>query len=125
VRSFAGNYAAYQAKLEAEAARAAAAEPSPARAPGRTPPPRRRKASFTEQRLRARADEAERAIEAAEAERERLAWLCADPAVSRDGERMRALEGERRGLEERIRELYAEWERASGELDAHSAQTPD
>ncbi len=125
VRSFPGNHADYEAKLEALAARAVAAAVVPTPRAARPPAPRRRKASFTEQRLRARASDAERAIESAETERDRLAWLCADPTVARDGERMRALDGERRALEERIRELYAEWERATGELEAHSAHSAD
>jgi hypothetical protein len=89
------------------------------------PAQRKRKSSFTEQRLRDRATEVERAIEAAEAERERLAWLCADPAVARDGDRMRALDGERRALEERIRALYMDWERAAGELEARTGRSAD
>ncbi len=123
VESFAGGWDGYAAKKQELAARAAAATAAPRarssepRAAG-TPAPRARKRSFTEQRLRERAAAIEREIEQAEAERERLGWLYADPAVARDGDRMRALDAERRALEERLTALYADWESAASDLES-------
>ena len=47
---------------------------------------------------------------------ERLGLETADPAVARDGERMRAIQSERRETESRLRDLYREWERTSAEV---------
>ena len=113
VRSFPGNYDDYARKLDAE-------EGSPeARRSSTKPNPRRHaKPTFTLRRLKGRAGELARAIETSEAELERIGWLAADPAVSRDGERMRALAAERQALEARLAVLYSDWERASIEIEA-------
>ena len=63
-------------------------------------------------------DELEQEIEAGEQEVEQLGWLSADPSLVRDGEGRRELELRRRAARERLDELYGEWERLSGELDA-------
>jgi ATP-binding cassette subfamily F protein 3 len=119
LESFAGGWEGYAVKKQEQAARAAAAQTPPrARNSAATAPsPRPRKRAFTERRLRERAAAIEREIEQAEAERERLGWLFADPAIARDGDRMRALEAERRALEVRLAALYADWETAASDLE--------
>jgi ATP-binding cassette subfamily F protein 3 len=115
VRSFPGNYDDYARKLDAEEASLEA----PGGSAKPTAPRRRRaKPTFTLRRLQGRAGELERDIEASEAELERIGWLAADPAVARDGERMRALAGERQTLEAKLAVLYSDWERTSTEIEA-------
>jgi ATP-binding cassette subfamily F protein 3 len=119
LRHFPGGYDDYTRSLEQESA---PAEPRPARtrAPGRKRPDtgQSRSRRKRERELRERVEQVERKVEAAEQELERLGWLSADPALVRDGERMREIELSRRAARGQLDELYTEWERLSGELDA-------
>jgi ATP-binding cassette subfamily F protein 3 len=116
LRRFAGDYDEYGRRLEAEEV-STAPVPRPARAKrGReTLESRQRQKRLRE--LRTRAGDAETAIEADEQELERLGWLSADPALTRDGERMRDLQKDRRGLEERLPTLYSEWETLTAQIE--------
>ena len=49
---------------------------------------------------------------------EQLGWRLGDPEVHRDGDAVRALEGERSELRGRVEALYREWERLAAELEA-------
>jgi predicted nuclease with TOPRIM domain len=60
----------------------------------------------------------ETSIAEAESQIERLDWLSADPAIARNGERMRELAAERAALEERREALYREWEDVAAEIEA-------
>ena len=115
VRSCPGNYDDYARRIDAEEA---SLEPPDGSAKPAAPRRRRAKPTFTLRRLQGRAGELERDIEASEAELERIGWLAADPAVARDGERMRALAGERQALEAKLALLYSDWERTSSEIEA-------
>jgi ATP-binding cassette subfamily F protein 3 len=110
-----GGWADYARLLAREEAGAEQAEPL--RPPRRAPRDRSRPRSNALRALQGRSAEIESEIAGAEVSLEKLGWLAADPAVARDGERMRALAGERSALEERIGELYAEWERVATQIE--------
>ena len=65
--------------------------------------------------------ETESAIEAAETRWEQLDSLSADPEVARDGDRMREITHERRGLEDELTELNQRWDDLADELTALEA----
>jgi len=120
VRAFLGNYDFYESTLAREAAdRAPRAESAPPAKPAAAAKPRAKPApkDNAARKLRAEVEALEQRIEAAEAEREKLDWLAADPAVAKDGERMKALAEERAGRQAEIRALYEEWEAKSAELE--------
>jgi len=73
-----------------------------------------RKARQKSERRLARA---EQSILERESALEALTWRMADPAVHRDGERMRALEVERVALRAEVDALYKEWESIAAELE--------
>jgi len=122
LRVFTGGYDDYARRIEAEsqaeAQTEAAAKPRAAKArrPTVTAEQRSRRKRLRE--LRDRVADAERVIETAEQEVERLAWLSADPGLARNGERMRELELDRRAERARLDEQYGEWERLSAEIEA-------
>jgi ATP-binding cassette subfamily F protein 3 len=119
VRSFPGDFDAYERALEREA-------PLPASAPAaraRRNPDASRARRIQERERRAlltHAAELEASIEAAEARRSEIDAEFARPEVARDGARMRELAAERRALETRLAETWAAWEQASEALDGAS-----
>jgi ATP-binding cassette subfamily F protein 3 len=129
LREFPGDYDAYQARLAAEAARAAAEAPGgraatapPAAASSAAPSREARERERALGKARARAA---RRLEAVEAEilaretaLEGLGWRLGDPAVFRDPEKTRALEAEREALQAAIAAAYRSWEALAAELDA-------
>jgi ATP-binding cassette subfamily F protein 3 len=132
VRLYPGNYDDYRAVTRPLEVGPATGAPPPAAKPASTPVAARapesredrarRKADRRagERRMRslqARCADLEEQIVETEKEVERLGLQSADPVVARDGDRMRSLELERRALESRLPELYAEWERKSAELE--------
>ena len=115
LRSFPGNYDDYLRKADGA--------PAPGKAERRggkrlAPRSGRSKPTFTLRRLEGRAGAIEEAIESTEAKLERVGWLSGDPAVARDGERMRALREERAALETTLEGLYSDWERIGAEIEA-------
>ncbi len=126
LREFPGNYDDYLASQPETTGLAASGDAAgrPVRGAGGT------------QRLRARAERAEtrerqkareragRRLAAVEAEIaiaedaiEALHWRLGDPALQRDGERMRGLEAERTGLREKVAALYGRWDRLAEEIE--------
>jgi ATP-binding cassette subfamily F protein 3 len=77
----------------------------------------RRAAERRVRSLEARCAELELEIVDAETEVEQLGLASADPAIARDGDRMRDLELRRREVAARVPDLYAEWERSAAELE--------
>jgi ATP-binding cassette subfamily F protein 3 len=121
LRSFPGDYDAYERALERESGTSEPVQPPvevPSRQPARSGRPRVRDAE--RRQLRTRAQALESSIEQAEARRTEIDAECARPEVARDGPRMRALVSERRALEDRLAEAYAAWEQATEELDRAS-----
>jgi ATP-binding cassette subfamily F protein 3 len=127
LRVYPGNYDDYLATVRPARPGAAPAAGSAPAAAASTPPRRqtppatsRRERRAAERRVRtleARCAELETEIVETETEAEQLGLASADPAIARDGERMRDLELRRRALAARVPELYAEWERAAAELE--------
>ena len=74
--------------------------------------------------LRDRVARTESEIEASECAWEANNIQSAEPEILRDGARMQELTRDRRELEWKLRELYDEWERLGGELDALESNTP-
>jgi protein subunit release factor A len=70
-------------------------------------------------KLRARLTEVEHQIHEVEARLEEIGAALADPALYADGERVRAVTGERKSAEEKVVWLMREWEELSVELAAH------
>ena len=70
-------------------------------------------------KLRVRLTEVERQIHALEARLEEIGGALADPALYADGDRVRAITGERKNAEEKVAWLMREWEDLSTELAAH------
>src|SRR5262249_49977816 len=64
----------------------------------------------SEQKTQRALARAEQSILERESALEALQWRMADPAVHRDGERMRALDAERAALRSEVEVLYEEWE---------------
>ncbi|MCC6641078.1 MAG: ABC-F family ATP-binding cassette domain-containing protein [Deltaproteobacteria bacterium] len=93
---------------------------------GRAPQPLSRHAERSAGRERRRERERkarqleklEAQITGAEKDLEAIAWRLADPAVYRDGERIRALEQERTAAKAAIDALYRDWERLAAEIEA-------
>jgi ATP-binding cassette subfamily F protein 3 len=122
LREFAGNYDDYLRLVDASPAETAAGPGAGAAAPAeaassadlrRQAKERRRneeKAARQLARLEAAIGEREKALE-------ELTWRMADPALHRDGERVRALEAERAALRAGIDALYTEWEQWAGALE--------
>jgi ATP-binding cassette, subfamily F, member 3 len=78
-----------------------------------------RKVSGEVRKLRVRLTEVERQIHALEARLEEIGGALADPALYADGDRVRAITGERKSAEEKVAWLMREWEDLSTELAAH------
>ena len=134
--TYLGSYDDY---LEAKRAAAATSAPGEAAAPKRaTPAPREaggrppaanpqattaggpfRRVSAEVKKLRARLTEVERQIHELEARLEEIGAALADPGLYTDGERVRAITGERKSTEERVAWLMREWEDLSVELTAY------
>ena len=70
-------------------------------------------------KLRARLTEVERQIHEVEARLDDIGAALADPRLYTDGERVRAITGERKNAEERVAWLMREWEDLSLELATH------
>jgi ATP-binding cassette subfamily F protein 3 len=122
LRTFSGNYDHYLAEVLAPTGVAAQATPSRAADERRTAKNRRR----TEERAARRLAEAEARILERERVLEELTWRLADPAVHRDGERMKEIEAERTALRAEIEGLYRDWERVAADLeDAARAGTAE
>ena len=68
---------------------------------------------------------AEAEIERLESDLERLGWLCADPEVARDGERLREIQSERQAVQLQLDAQYTDWERSSGELESLQGAATD
>ena len=85
---------------------------------------RARAAERRRRELRDRVARTESEIEAAECAWEANNTQSAEPEILRDGARMQELTRDRRELEWKLRELYDEWERLGGELDALESNTP-
>jgi len=134
--SYLGSYDDY---LEAKRAAAATSAPGEAAAPKRATPAAReaggrppaanpqattaggpfRRVSAEVKKLRARLTEVERQIHELEARLEEIGAALADPGLYTDGERVRAITGERKSTEERVAWLMREWEDLSVELTAY------
>jgi protein subunit release factor A len=71
-------------------------------------------------KLRARLTDVERQIHELERRLEEIGAALADPALYADGERVRAVTGERKRAEEKLAWLMREWEDLSVELAAHA-----
>ena len=78
-----------------------------------------RRVTAAVKKLRARLTEVERQIHDLEARLEEIGAALADPGLYSDGERARAITGERKTTEERVAWLMREWEDLSVELSAH------
>jgi ATP-binding cassette subfamily F protein 3 len=124
VRSFPGDFDAYERVLEREGDDATALPAAPS--------PRRTASSGTAQRrarererrlLRTRAAELEAEIERSEQRMREIDAQFAQPELARDGSRMRELSLERRNLEQRLAQTYPAWEQAQADLDR--AETAD
>jgi ATP-binding cassette subfamily F protein 3 len=116
----------YDDFLEAKARAAAAAESKTDTAPPPSPPPRSRASTSAPRRvttqmrkLRARLTEVERQIHELEARLDEIGTALTDPGLYTDGERARAITGERKRAEERVAWLMREWEDLSLELATH------
>ena len=122
LRDHAGNYDDF----ERAAARAPAAAPvgaplAPAPAPKQDRIAAReqvKQRSRDQQRARKRLAAVEAEIAQHEGALEQLGWRLGDPALHRDGDAVRALEGERSELRGKVETLYREWERLAAELEA-------
>lgn len=86
--------------------------------PGRQAAALRRSRERSLRKLRERESEIEASIVDFERALEELGLKTADPAVSRDGERMREIQNDRAETEAKLRDLYREWERTSAETGA-------
>jgi len=129
VRSFPGDYDAYQRKL-ATLSGGADSNPSSSssssdEAPAPTAKAARIAAREVERDQRKARERAQRQFTRTEGEiqklEERLEGLSAqlaDPEVYRDGERSRQIEEERSAAQEQLDALYQEWERLGAELEA-------
>jgi ATP-binding cassette subfamily F protein 3 len=118
LREFVGNYDTYLTSVaEAPAVADAAAEPEPRPLPERDARRLRKARLRIEERAAKRLAQTEERILEREKVLEELAWRMADPAVCRDGERMRVLEAERAALRAEIEALYLEWEGFAAELE--------
>jgi ATP-binding cassette subfamily F protein 3 len=130
LRTFAGNYDAYLERVAAsDPGEGGAPDPLSAGGPaggGRSEAAATRRRDKERRRAEARAARELARTEDAILERERaleaLAWRAADPAVHRDGERMRALEAERAALREEIEALYRTWEDHAAAVDASAEE---
>jgi ATP-binding cassette subfamily F protein 3 len=116
VRSYPGDYDAFERALEGEAG----AQVEPVRGPQRRRGPARESAGRERERqlrkLRARAHELETEIESLEA---RIAGIDAKftrPEIARDGDQMRALSAERQACSAQLVELYSDWEAAGSDI---------
>jgi ATP-binding cassette subfamily F protein 3 len=69
--------------------------------------------------LRRRVEEVERRIHELEARLAEISAALGDPALYADGERARAITGERKSAEEQMAWLMREWEELSTALAAH------
>jgi ATP-binding cassette subfamily F protein 3 len=79
-------------------------------APGGPPPRSRRLSSNARRRLEQESRETEQAIVELEEQLQQLDGLFADPAVARDGARVRRLRQQRDLLEAELRERYEQWQ---------------
>jgi ATP-binding cassette subfamily F protein 3 len=106
------------------APRRAAPAPAAGVGPPRRAPARGVKASATRvsaqvRELRRRVEEVERRIHELEARLAEISAALGDPALYADGERARAITGERKSAEEQMAWLMREWEELSTALAAH------
>jgi ATP-binding cassette subfamily F protein 3 len=69
--------------------------------------------------LRRRVEEVERRIHLLEARMAEIGAALSDPRIYLDGDRVRAVSGERKTAEEEMAELMREWEALSTALAAH------
>ena len=121
ITRWSGNYDAYEVRSEAQRSGETAPDSQKARTakrerPGRRKAAERRARERSLRKLRAGELELEESIMSLERSLERLGLETADPAVARDGERMRAIQSERRETDSRLQDLYREWERTSAEV---------
>jgi len=119
-----GGYDDYLAATTAPAPAPAVARPPapPVPAAGQrtpTPPSHRKRVSAEVRDLRRRVEEVEARIRALEARLEQIGAALADPALYVDGERARAVAGERKSAEEQMAWLMREWEELSTALAGH------
>ena len=119
-----GGYDDYLAATTAPAPAPAVARPPapPVPAAGQrtpTPPSHRKRVSAEVRDLRRRVEEVEARIHALEARLEQIGAALADPALYVDGERARAVAGERKSAEEQMAWLMREWEELSTALAGH------
>jgi len=129
VTRYAGGFDEYERRVRGETSEPAAAPARPARsdphgAPAAPPRAKRGGGGNAVRKLRADASAAERAIEAAEAELERVDWLFADPAMARDGARMQQLTQQRAELVAKRDALYATWEELEQQLADLAPEPP-
>ena len=82
-------------------------------------PPRQRRVSAEIREMRRRLEDVERQIHALEARLGQIGEALADPALYADGERARAVTGERKAAEAEVAWLMREWEELSTTLAAH------
>jgi ABC transporter C-terminal domain len=69
--------------------------------------------------LRKRVEEVERKIHGLEARMAEIGAALSDPRIYLNGDRVRAVSGERKVAEEQMAELLREWENLSTALSAH------
>jgi ATP-binding cassette subfamily F protein 3 len=123
-----GNYDDYLAATAREAAPPADVPPGPrevekAGAPAAEPRRSSRgdggRPTAAVRKLRRRLEEIERQIHELEARLSECAETLSDPELYKDGDRVRAVTGERKTAEEQVAWLMREWEELSVELSAH------
>jgi ATP-binding cassette subfamily F protein 3 len=108
------------ANRRARTVRVPDAPPPPAPPAGpRASTSRPRRVTAEMRKLRARLTEVERQIHELEARLDEIGAALADPRLYTDGERVRAITGERKNAEERVAWLMREWEDLSLELATH------
>jgi ATP-binding cassette subfamily F protein 3 len=79
----------------------------------------KKKPSAEVKELRRRVEEVERRIHLLEARMAEIGAALSDPRIYLDGDRVRAVSGERKTAEEEMAELMREWEALSTALAAH------
>jgi ATP-binding cassette subfamily F protein 3 len=108
------------AKRRAPTVRVPDAPPPPTPSAGpRASTSRPRRVTAEVRKLGARLTEVERQIHELEARLDEIGAALADPGLYTDGERARAITGERKSAEERVAWLMREWEDLSLELATH------
>jgi ATP-binding cassette subfamily F protein 3 len=110
-----------RAKAEPRPPARAAAPPATPSAPPPAPAVRllKKRPSPEVKDLRKRIEELERQIHGLERRLEEIGSALSDPRLYLDGDRVRAVSGERKEVEERMAALMREWEELSTALSAH------